>query len=180
MPLYVGFVMFSIDHPDAPGPQKVIKANSFCVPYTCLWVPCVSLCILISSLSNMDPWNWDISNNFFPFKFVKLLWKPFCPKGIWMKSFVTNPWLTCALQFTIAIAWCLYTGLKENAHQSFWNCSFSIPWSKSVHVDAYCYTCVMACFTADGEVHTQAVILIQVAFFGALHRMLKGAYNSGS
>jgi hypothetical protein len=31
----------------------------------------------------------------------------------------------------------------------------------------------------DGAVHTQAVILIQVACFGALHRMLKGAYNSG-
>jgi hypothetical protein len=31
----------------------------------------------------------------------------------------------------------------------------------------------------DGAVHTQAVILMQLAFFGALHRMLKGAYNSG-
>lgn len=31
----------------------------------------------------------------------------------------------------------------------------------------------------DGAVYTQALILIQVAFFGALHRMLKGAYNSG-
>ena len=32
---------------------------------------------------------------------------------------------------------------------------------------------------ADGAVHTHAVILIQVACFGALHTMLKGAYNSG-
>ena len=30
-----------------------------------------------------------------------------------------------------------------------------------------------------GVVHTHTTILVQVAFYGALHRMLKGAYNSG-
>ena len=31
-----------------------------------------------------------------------------------------------------------------------------------------------------GVVHTHATILVQVAFYGALHKMLKGAYNSGT
>ena len=41
------------------------------------------------------------------------------------------------------------------------------------------------CWTAyntlsiGGVMHTEMVILMQVAVFGALHRMLKGAYNSG-
>ena len=30
-----------------------------------------------------------------------------------------------------------------------------------------------------GAVHTRATIIVQLATFGALHRMLKGAYNSG-
>jgi len=32
---------------------------------------------------------------------------------------------------------------------------------------------------SDGAVYTHAVILVRVALYGALHRMLKGAYNSG-
>ncbi len=32
---------------------------------------------------------------------------------------------------------------------------------------------------SDGMVYTRAVIIVRVALYGALHRMLKGAYNSG-
>ena len=32
---------------------------------------------------------------------------------------------------------------------------------------------------SDSEVHTKMTVLIQVAFYGAMHKMLKGAYNSG-
>ena len=34
-------------------------------------------------------------------------------------------------------------------------------------------------FPTDGATHTKMTILIQVAFYGAMHKMLKGAYNSG-
>jgi len=44
------------------------------------------------------------------------------------------------------------------------------------------YKCdVGSCYNVvGGVVHTHATILVQVAFYGALHRMLKGAYNSGN
>ena len=32
----------------------------------------------------------------------------------------------------------------------------------------------------DGSVHTTMTIVCQVAFGGAMHKMLKGAYNSGN
>lgn len=31
----------------------------------------------------------------------------------------------------------------------------------------------------DNSVHTKMTIFVQVAFYGAMHKMLKGAYNSG-
>ena len=34
-------------------------------------------------------------------------------------------------------------------------------------------------FFVDSEVHTKMTMLVQVAFYGAMHKMLKGAYNSG-
>ena len=41
-------------------------------------------------------------------------------------------------------------------------------------VDLTACVCVL-----DGELYTHATIILRVAFLGALHRMLKGAYNSG-
>ena len=32
---------------------------------------------------------------------------------------------------------------------------------------------------SGGAVHTKMTILVQIALYGALHRMLQGAYNSG-
>lgn len=39
--------------------------------------------------------------------------------------------------------------------------------------------CLCFSLCVGGAVHTHITILVQVAFYGALHRMLKGAYNSG-
>jgi hypothetical protein len=38
---------------------------------------------------------------------------------------------------------------------------------------------MMSLFTG-GAIHTHTTILVRVALYGALHKILKGAYNSGT